>query len=672
MARNGGLEIHRTFDNLNNISATTASNRDYRNAYSTEELQDLAKSHLVHDVVPNNFVAYSRKVSGTVSQSCNEPIYQNQQQLQEEIAAKLTAEGEPIYQNLPVHEKILYKQRLLEQQKLKEEEEEREKQARDEVDEDQGSIQIDETVESGTFHQPPALVETKLKGHVSRVAITNSREELHKNSNFILDDTARDPSPSKEPKRSVTKISIGGSLSDNNSETSSSVVEPKTAPAAVSSDQQSSGDEMLSKSAVISTSSRNNKSSTLGHLPYSDDGPMNQKRNKHSEKSSTLSMTPRTPNSKPRAGRKRWALNFGSKTGSLKSIKSDKSQDSMDESSASSSSKGFGPMMLATLHGLTRSRPDLLAESMATFSQPSKMPKDEIGAYLQAKLEEGEVLREFERIPKKKLQNCQFNTAILAENIPRSRFKDVLPYDENRVRLTAPDKENKTGFINASHVSASVGPDTQRFYIAAQGPLPNTVIHFWQMIWQCDVHLIVMLTDVSASTKTSSCIPYWPQKSGSVLEVGEFKIVKKFASDSSSAYTTSTLHVTHVPTKRVRSVWHLQYADWSDHGCPSEVGTYLEFLEEMGALRQHTATEIPAGRNRNPPVLVHCSAGVGRTGVTILCDILLHCVDHNLDVDVPKVLTHLRQQRMLMVQTVAQYKFVHTVLIHYLKQSRLI
>ena len=95
----------------------------------------------------------------------------------------------------------------------------------------------------------------------------------------------------------------------------------------------------------------------------------------------------------------------------------------------------------------------------------------------------------------------------------------------------------------------------------------------------------------------------------------------------------------------------------------------------MSALRRHTSSDMPAGQvgqNRNPPVLVHCSAGVGRTGVALLCDILLYCVDHNLDIDIPKVLSHLRQQRMLMVQTVAQYKFVHTVLIQYLKQSRLI
>ena len=100
-------------------------------------------------------------------------------------------------------------------------------------------------------------------------------------------------------------------------------------------------------------------------------------------------------------------------------------------------------------------------------------------------------------------------------------------------------------------------------------------------------------------------------------------------------------------------------------------------------------SEVAAGNNSNTPVLVHCSAGVGRTGVTILVDILLYCADHNIDIDIPKVgsaiedehvtndanlqvLSHLRQQRMLMVQTVAQYKFVHTVLINYLGHSRLI
>jgi protein tyrosine phosphatase len=732
----GGL--HRTFDNLNNMSSATPASNDYRNAYSTEELnnatvyqlessrsqqQQQRSTNLSHHDTSNLVTAnYSRKVSTDSTNfvsaqltqlSCNEPIYQNQQQLAAAAAAAAAAIGsqeaedgsEPIYQNLPVHEKILYKQRLL-RQKQQERERELEEELATMDDSANDSIHIDETVESVDPVNNPLLKRhileiqqqqlvttaaspttapsfttvSKLKGHVSRVAITNSRENLHS------DEASFVPAPELQqlPKKSVTKISIGGGsgvsevvappLSSGSEERKISKTSSESSTNEVRRRRETNEDLITKNNNLI------NSEMYVATTPSSQRRPQ-QDREKHHYPTMEQKQTPRTPSSKPRAGRKRWALNFGSKTGSLKSIKSEsgshKSHDSFDGSSSTSAGgRGFGPMMLATLHGLTRSRPDLLAESMATFSKPSKMPKDEIGAYLEAKLEEGEVMREFECVHKKKLDDCHFNTAVMAENIPRSRFKDVLPYEENRVRLTAPDKDNKTGFINASHISASIGPNAQRFYIAAQGPMANTVLHFWQMVLQCDVHLIVMLTDASTSTKTSSCIPYWPTKSGSTVELGDFKIVNKFSSGSGDeddpAYTTSTLHVTHTPSKRSRTIWHLQYADWSDHGCPSDVKKYIEFLGEMSALRQHTSTEIPSGQNRNPPVLVHCSAGVGRSGVTLLSDILLYCVDHNLDIDIPKVLTHLRQQRMLMVQTVAQYKFVHTVLIQYLKQSRLI
>ncbi|MPC52048.1 Tyrosine-protein phosphatase non-receptor type 14 [Portunus trituberculatus] len=99
----------------------------------------------------------------------------------------------------------------------------------------------------------------------------------------------------------------------------------------------------------------------------------------------------------------------------------------------------------------------------------------------------------------------------------------------------------------------------------------------------------------------------------------------------------------------------------------------LGFLEELSTLRRYTYKEVRGvGRNRNTPVLVHCSAGVGRSGVTILCDLLLEATDHNLPLDPPKVLQHLRQQRMALVQTIAQYKLVYQVLLAYLNRARLI
>lgn len=82
-------------------------------------------------------------------------------------------------------------------------------------------------------------------------------------------------------------------------------------------------------------------------------------------------------------------------------------------------------------------------------------------------------------------------------------------------------------------------------------------------------------------------------------------------------------------SRRYRAIWHLHYTDWGDQGCPHSVAHYLGFLEELRSVRQHTLDDIPPGHNKNPPVLVHCTAGVGRTGLTILSDLLLYTLDHN-------------------------------------------
>ena len=95
--------------------------------------------------------------------------------------------------------------------------------------------------------------------------------------------------------------------------------------------------------------------------------------------------------------------------------------------------------------------------------------------------------------------NVMRKTKFLQHSLYYLRFKDVVPYDENRVKILS-DKDNKCGYVNASHISATVG-ESQRFYIAAQGPMANTVHNFWSMVQECDVHLIVMLTEVSGANK---------------------------------------------------------------------------------------------------------------------------------------------------------------------------
>lgn len=288
---------------------------------------------------------------------------------------------------------------------------------------------------------------------------------------------------------------------------------------------------------------------------------------------------------------------------------------------------------------------------------------------MESKLTEGLVFMEFEQIPRKR-HDAEFTTSMLAENSGRNRFKDVLPYEDNRVLLT-PTKDNRTGYINASHVSVTIG-NQQRFYIAAQGPLPATVVSFWQMVWEQQVHVVVMLTEIK-EMGSDKCFPYWPQDDSiqNRVDFGEYQIVRKF-STRSTCYVTCALTVTHTASKRQRNVWQIQYTDWPDHGCPEDVQGFLGFMDEIDSVRRHASSEVPPGRSRNLPLLVHCSAGVGRSGVTILSDIMIYSLDHNETVEIPKMLNHLRQQRMLTVQTLAQYKFIYQVLIQYLRSSRLI
>lgn len=136
-----------------------------------------------------------------------------------------------------------------------------------------------------------------------------------------------------------------------------------------------------------------------------------------------------------------------------------------------------------------------------------------------------------------------------------------------------------------------------------------------------------------------------------------------------------------------RTITHLRYTDWHDHSIPGDLQGFLSFLSEMDALyrrnfrdgsgfgRKRTGNQSSANVNNGPPpILVHCSAGAGRSGVVILCDALLKCLDHNFSepIDIPRSLIQLRFQRMISVQHCEQFRFVCQVLSQYLSNSRLI
>ncbi|XP_018418858.1 PREDICTED: tyrosine-protein phosphatase non-receptor type 21 [Nanorana parkeri] len=332
--------------------------------------------------------------------------------------------------------------------------------------------------------------------------------------------------------------------------------------------------------------------------------------------------------------------------------------------------KKMGPLKLAAYNGLVLPRMPLPDEEREEH-QSIKASNDERCKVLEQRLEQGMVFTEYEQTLKKRLPDTECSIARLPENAERNRFQDVLPYDDTRVELV-PTKENNTGYINASHIKVAVG-GVEWDYIATQGPLQNTCQDFWQMVWEQGVAIIAMVTLEEEGGREKS-YRYWPRLGSrhNTVTYGRFKITTRFRTDS-GCYATTGLKIKHLLTGQERTVWHLQYTDWPELGHPEDLKGFLSYLEEIQSVRRHTnSTNDP--NTPNPPVLVHCSAGVGRTGVVILSEVMIACLEHNEVRTTQTDPTRLkaRSQRMLMVQMIAQYTFVYKVLIQFLKSSRLI
>ncbi|KAI2654070.1 Tyrosine-protein phosphatase non-receptor type 21 [Labeo rohita] len=268
--------------------------------------------------------------------------------------------------------------------------------------------------------------------------------------------------------------------------------------------------------------------------------------------------------------------------------------------------KKVGPLKMAALNGLTLSRMPLPDEGK---DDPENASNDERCKILEQRMEQGMVFTEYEQVPKKR-PNCECTIALMPENGDRNRFQDVLPYDDTRVELV-PTKENNTGYINASHIRVTVR-GKEWSYIASQGPLSSTCQDFWQMVWEQGVAIIAMVTAEEEGGREKS-FRYWPRLGSrhNTVTYGRFKITTRFRTDS-GCYATTGLKIKHLLTGQERTVWHLQYTDWPDHGCPEDFKGFLSYLEEIQSVRRHTNSSSDP-KNTNLPVLVHCSAGVGRT-----------------------------------------------------------
>ncbi|KAI6647626.1 Tyrosine-protein phosphatase non-receptor type 1-like [Oopsacas minuta] len=234
---------------------------------------------------------------------------------------------------------------------------------------------------------------------------------------------------------------------------------------------------------------------------------------------------------------------------------------------------------------------------------------------------------------------------------PLNRYNNILANDVSRIILTHPDTE----YINANRITI---PEVDRAYIMSQGPLDITSEHFWHMVWQEHCPGIVMLNRTMESGKPK-CHQYFPKDYGIQLVFGNYLIVceSQFCADG---YRMSNLELTHLPSQELRHIIHFQYLSWPDFGAPQTPEDFLQFLV---AVREKGLLDVESSTG---PAVIHCSAGVGRSGTFILVDACLRRIEiegHPLNVHVQDIILRMREQRYGCIQSEEQLRFSYVAIL---------
>ncbi|XP_073679532.1 tyrosine-protein phosphatase non-receptor type 22 [Garra rufa] len=231
------------------------------------------------------------------------------------------------------------------------------------------------------------------------------------------------------------------------------------------------------------------------------------------------------------------------------------------------------------------------------------------------------------------------------DNVKKNRYKDIVPFDHSRVKLSLITSKHDTDYINASFIKGVLGT---RAYIATQGPLPTSVLDFWRMLWEYNVQVIVMACREFEMGR-KKCERYWPESKEDVFVCEPFTIYYE-SDENKGEYLTRTLKVT---CKQVsRTLKQLHYVNWPDHGVPDSIPAILELLQDMRIYQDHD--EIP--------ICIHCSAGCGRTGALCAIDYTWNLLKRQMipeDFSIFELVKDMRTQRPSVVQTKEQYELVY-------------
>ncbi|KAM6990144.1 receptor-type tyrosine-protein phosphatase S isoform 2-T2 [Tautogolabrus adspersus] len=258
---------------------------------------------------------------------------------------------------------------------------------------------------------------------------------------------------------------------------------------------------------------------------------------------------------------------------------------------------------------------------------------------------------EFKRLANTKAHTSRFVTANLPCNKFKNRLVNIMPYETTRVCLQPIRGLEGSDYINSSYID---GYRQQRGYIATQGPLAETTEDFWRMLWEHNSTIVVMLTKLREMGR-EKCHQYWPAERSARYQ---YFVVDPMAEYNMPQYILREFKVTDARDGQSRTVRQFQFTDWPEQGVPKSGEGFIDFIGQVHKTKEQFG--------QDGPISVHCSAGVGRTGVFITLSIVLERMRYEGAVDIFQTVKMLRTQRPAMVQTEDEYQFCYQAALEYL------
>ncbi|XP_046699091.1 receptor-type tyrosine-protein phosphatase delta-like isoform X22 [Silurus meridionalis] len=287
----------------------------------------------------------------------------------------------------------------------------------------------------------------------------------------------------------------------------------------------------------------------------------------------------------------------------------------------------------------------------------TEVPARNLYAYIQklTHIETGENVTgmelEFKRLANTKAHTSRFISANLPCNKFKNRLVNIMPYESTRVCLQPIRGVEGSDYINASFID---GYRQQKAYIATQGPLAETTEDFWRMLWEHNSTIVVMLTKLREMGR-EKCHQYWPAERSARYQ---YFVVDPMAEYNMPQYILREFKVTDARDGQSRTVRQFQFTDWPEQGVPKSGEGFIDFIGQVHKTKEQFG--------QDGPITVHCSAGVGRTGVFITLSIVLERMRYEGVVDIFQTVKMLRTQRPAMVQTEDQYQFCYRAGLEYL------